>query len=505
MKNLLIFRLHRALNYLLFFGLLQISSFAQVFDMKQTLSDGAQRNTIAFNGLAFLTGNFCSCTFIPPGKVADYFSFQYVRDNDITNMGHNTDFLTVLANNALYVLSEKQKAELISVAKNQVSLINLYAQKRFALIDGFIRLRDHTFPSNSSGLQQEMVEQYSAELYKIDAELSIERAKFYASIINSLTDVQKKYIDSVYALGMKNMPKLPEQIDKRPLNNNQFVAAMSLAGDIFTWYVGSLEKDVYFCPERQGNYFGSFYIKDAPAIGNNNYSIDTNLTQNGGVNFLKVLTKDQSAQITSLVELQKSSLLSLVEDRTTIARELRKLLNKQQIDTTLIYSVSSDYGKLDGRISYLYATHFASVYWSLNQVQKDSLKILRNLDKYPCSGAYLYSDPISTPTNLNSDIFFFPATSVDEAENSRTSTFIYPNPASDIIHISLGERIPTNVTVRLLSPLGQIIWETIPNKYLHSSALSLSLSDIPNVCSGTYYISISSDEGSELRIVQIVR
>jgi hypothetical protein len=42
---------------------------------------------------------------------------------------------------------------------------------------------------------------------------------------------------------------------------------IAYAGDLFSWYAGSLDADVYFCPERHGTYFGSFYIKDAPAIG----------------------------------------------------------------------------------------------------------------------------------------------------------------------------------------------------------------------------------------------
>ena len=43
------------------------------YNIEQTLSDEAQRTTIAFDGLAFLTGDLCSDSFIPPGKVADFF------------------------------------------------------------------------------------------------------------------------------------------------------------------------------------------------------------------------------------------------------------------------------------------------------------------------------------------------------------------------------------------------------------------------------------------------
>ncbi|MEI6842534.1 MAG: hypothetical protein WCK53_14795, partial [Methanomicrobiales archaeon] len=64
----------------------------QAYTMEQTISDQAQGATIAFDALAFLTGQACSDTFLPPGKVADYAGFQYLRDNDATQMGHNTDF-----------------------------------------------------------------------------------------------------------------------------------------------------------------------------------------------------------------------------------------------------------------------------------------------------------------------------------------------------------------------------------------------------------------------------
>ena len=61
------------------------------------MSDQAQLHTIAFDGLAFLTGDFGFDTFLPPGKVSDYFGFQYMRDIDAKGGGHNTSFLTRIA------------------------------------------------------------------------------------------------------------------------------------------------------------------------------------------------------------------------------------------------------------------------------------------------------------------------------------------------------------------------------------------------------------------------
>ena len=67
----------------------------------QTLSDQAQRTTIAFDGLAFLTGSLGADSFFPPGKVADFWGFQYLRDNDPSQMGHAGDFLTSAAMNVM--------------------------------------------------------------------------------------------------------------------------------------------------------------------------------------------------------------------------------------------------------------------------------------------------------------------------------------------------------------------------------------------------------------------
>ncbi len=100
------------------------------FNMEQTLSDEAQRTTLAFAGLGMMTGNLEAQSFFPPGKVADYTGFQYLRDNDPDNMGHNTSFLTRIANNVIYVLNDTQMAKLVALATTQQSQIDLYGYKR---------------------------------------------------------------------------------------------------------------------------------------------------------------------------------------------------------------------------------------------------------------------------------------------------------------------------------------------------------------------------------------
>ena len=73
---------------------------------------------------------------------------------------------------------------------------------------------------------------------------------------------------------------------------------MTYASEMFSWYAGNVEADVYFCPERHATYFGSFYMKDIPAMGNPNYSISTSLTGDSGEAFLAALTEPQRKLVT---------------------------------------------------------------------------------------------------------------------------------------------------------------------------------------------------------------
>ena len=70
----------------------QTSDNSSQYSLSQAMSDQAQLSTIAFSGLGFITGNAGADTFFPPGKVADFFGFQYMRDVDIASYGHNTLF-----------------------------------------------------------------------------------------------------------------------------------------------------------------------------------------------------------------------------------------------------------------------------------------------------------------------------------------------------------------------------------------------------------------------------
>jgi Spy/CpxP family protein refolding chaperone len=382
---------------------------APAFTIEQTLSDGAQLKTRAFDALAFLTGDLGADSFFPPGKVADFWGFQYLRDNDPTEMGHNTDFLTRASLNMLHVLTPAQRADLITLAESQVDDINQYGYDRFVLMQAFRRLLENDLPAGATGLDKEAIKAYSAQLYRLDGEISYERAQVMGIMISAFTADQRAYLDAMVGNGMLTWPDVDEPDELRGLDHDVKVAVMTYAGDMFSWYAGSVEADVYFCPERQGTYFGSFYMKDAPAVGNPGYTIPSNLTADFGDAFLQTLTVDQSLLITNLVDDQKPALYEIVDRREDVALMLRQFMTGGVPNQTTVLSLMEQYGELDGEIVYRYATAFAQVNQTLTAEQQTTLMTLRTdllEDLAFPDGAFLYADPIAIPTIPNTDFLF---------------------------------------------------------------------------------------------------
>ena len=376
------------------------------YTLEQAMSDNAQLTTISFSGLAFITGNAGGDTFFPPGKVADFFGFQYMRDVDTAGYGHNTTFLTKVASNILYILNYAQKAKLVALAKEQAPIYIKFAYNRFLLTNAFRRSLEGAIPSGSSGLNIQAVSKYTAGLYKNDADLSYNRAVVVGEIINSLTDEQKAYLSKMQFNNYASWPDVAEdETLKRGMTNNQFVAVMTYASELFSWYKGSLTADVYLCPERHGTYFGGFFMKDYPAMHNPNYFISTAITGDSGKEFLNILNPQQRALITGIIDEQRSALEEIKQIRTDVSVEVRKGINGGAIDKAKVYSLIERYGELDGQMSGLYAARFSAVNKTLTAEQRAALVKLRNLDVVP-EGAYRFSTPVAMPQIPSTDFMF---------------------------------------------------------------------------------------------------
>jgi Spy/CpxP family protein refolding chaperone len=384
----------------------------QRYSIEQAVSDKAQLHTIAFNGLAFITGDYGASTFIPPGKVCDFFGFQYMRDIDAATKGHNPMFLNRVAGNVLQMLNDEQKKKFLDLAEEQSSQLDALARMRLPLIKAFHRQLVAQIPAGSDGLNQSAVVRYVSDIFEKDAELSLRRAEVMASVWRSLTPEQKEYFAKMKFGDFNSWPAIDERdkIRERGRGKPQIfnVAYMTYASEFFSWTAGNLDADTYFCPERHGTYFGGFYMKDMPAMGKRDYDISLSRTGDGGSDFLATLTDEQRTEVTNIIARQRQAINETVKVRRAISIELRKYLGGETPSHANILTLGRQYGELDGEMSWLYTVAFARVNRTLSDSQRVELMKIRNLDGYKSAEAYIFSRPLSGKLELpDTDPFFF--------------------------------------------------------------------------------------------------
>lgn len=381
---------------------------AQRYSIEQAISDNAQLHTIAFSGLAFVTGDFGACTFLPPGKVCDFFGFQYMRDIDRSEKGHNPMFLDRITANVLQTLSPAQRSALEKLAREQAPQYRELAEKRWPLIKAFCLELNGKTPERAH-LSQDAVVRYLGDLFARDAEMSYRRAEVVGGIVASFTAEQRAALAKLKFGDFSTWPAVDMESYKLPRGTEKMVNVgyMTYASELFSWYAGSVDADTYFCPERHGTYFGGFYMKDMPAMGKRDFDISTSVTGDSGQEFLRVLTPEQRACITEIPAKQQAAMRGIVEVRRAISVELRKFMAGKTPDKAKVLSLGRHYGELDGQVSYLYAAAFAKVNRTLSDEQCRTLVKLRNLDGYTSAPAYVYSDAVKEPPEpMNTGVFF---------------------------------------------------------------------------------------------------
>jgi len=207
------------------------------------------------------------------------------------------------------------------------------------------------------------------------------------------------------------------------LDNGVVVAIMTYAGDIFSWWAGDLDADVYFCPERHGTYYGGFYVKDGPAVGVPGYQISTTLTADAGNDMIDssqgYVTSAQAAVLSALAAAQQDNLYAgtpnIVQIRTEIAtllRSLRESTANSDAVRARVLALSAVYGDLDGQDNCCYINAFAQAYGTMDAAQLAKLATLRAsfltgtyqdgspFDFTTCTTYYLYSGAISDTSRL---------------------------------------------------------------------------------------------------------
>ncbi|MDF7825088.1 hypothetical protein P4B35_13780 [Pontiellaceae bacterium B12227] len=363
---------------------------AQKYTIEQAVSDRAQLHTICFSGLAFITGDYGASTFIPPGKVCDYFGFQYMRDIDAAQKGHNPMFLNRVAGNVLHILNDEQKKMFADLAEEQAPQLVELAKMRLPLIKAFwLELE-----ADKPGLNKQAVIKTVGDIFERDAELSIRRAEVMAQVHASLTEEQKAYLGKMKFGDFNTWPEIDQRDKKKGKGKSKLfsVAYMTYASEFFSWTAGNTEADTYFCPERHGTYFGGFYMKDMPAMGKRDFDISTSVTGDSGRTFVEeVCTPEQAKILTGIPDLQRKVLMETIDVRRAFSIELRKLLAGKTPDRDKLLKLGRHYGELDGEMSWLYTMAFAKVNRTLTEAQRTELVKLRNLEGYESAPYYIYS------------------------------------------------------------------------------------------------------------------
>jgi Spy/CpxP family protein refolding chaperone len=382
------------------------------YTLEQAMSDRAQLTTIAFSGLAFITGDFGAATFIPPGKVCDFFGFQYMRDIDAAQQGHNPAFMNRIVGNVFANLNDAQKAQFQALAAEQAPQFVAIAQMRYPLIKAFYRQLNGEIPAGSEGLNKAAVTKYVGDIFAKDAEMSYRRAEVMAKVYLSMNDAQKAAFAKMKFGDYSSWADVDEEAAKQSTRDHREpfynIAYMTYLSEYFSWTAGSVDADTYFCPERHGTYFGGFYMKDMPAMGKRNYNISTSVTGDSGEAFVnQICTDDQRKILLAIPDQQRAALKEVATVRRQISVELRKFLAGGTPDKAKIVALGRRYGELDGEMSWYYTTAFAKVNKTLTADQKAALVKLRNLDGYTSAAVYLYSQPVQTaPALPNTDSFF---------------------------------------------------------------------------------------------------
>lgn len=386
------------------------------YSIEQATSERAQLHTLAFSGLAFLTGDFGASTFLPPGKVCDFFGFQYMRDIDAEEKGHNPLFLNRVAGNVMRTLDEAQHQQFLDLAAEQGPQLEQLARMRLPVIRAFHLEADGKRPKRSKGLNREAVVEAVGQIFRFDAELSLRRAEVMAGVWRSLSAEQKRTLGAMKFGDFDTWSDVDPHDEMRRRTRRQThlvrVAYMTYASEFFSWTAGSLEADTYFCPERHATYFGGFYMKDMPAMGRRDYDISTTITGESGRTFVdEILEAKQRALLTGVIERQRPGLLAIVEIRRGIAVELRKLLDGKKADRARVLKLGERYGRLDGELSWDAAVALAKINATLTDEQRADLKRLRNLAGYDSAAYYLYSRPGRTRLDVEqaaAALFFAP-------------------------------------------------------------------------------------------------
>jgi len=155
-------------------------------------------------------------------------------------------------------------AKLKALASTQLQQVDQYGYQRYPLMKAFRRSSTARF-RRFFRPEPERGEEGLARAVPDHGQISFDGV-LYADVLRSLDSTQKAYLDAMKGKGWKSWPDIAASRSgaRWPACRRHGGERDDLRERPVQLVSGSLEADVYFCPERHGTYYGGFYIKDAP-------------------------------------------------------------------------------------------------------------------------------------------------------------------------------------------------------------------------------------------------
>jgi hypothetical protein len=110
-------------------------------------------------------------------------------------------------------------------------------------------------------------------------------------------------------------------------------------------------------------------------------------------------------------------------------------------------------------LAYWYAMAFAKAGWTLSPEQKAALALLRDLDEYPATKPFLFSDKIEWPGLENTDNLFKSTTitGILQQETGNESFSAYPNPFTNRVSFQISTENGGQQTIEIFDINGKLV------------------------------------------------
>ena len=248
-----------------------------------TLESRPEQNTFGYAGLAWLTDNLCSDSFLPPGKIGEFMGFQFIRDSEPNGLGHNSQFSDYISQYIFTKLTDGQLALLASLA-NDPSHLNTTKFVLTSRADMSNSLRKLLLSSDKlSYLNLDAVAKVYGEIQQSNGLIILERAKKIGSIIRDMSQTLKAEIKeffSPFLLNTSNLSSIKDESRQRfkvlgippginttlwnglPWRDDSLM--VTLGNQLMAWLTDDV--GVYFAPEVSSCFaFSLVYFLCAPS------------------------------------------------------------------------------------------------------------------------------------------------------------------------------------------------------------------------------------------------